>query len=302
MVHKQSAIPENYYVPEGSKLPFLTALSAGTMLSGVGMWTVGVSSGPVLAVVGLLGLIGLMLFWFNEVISENLAGLNSVQLKRSYVWGMSWFIFSEVMFFAGFFGALFYVRVFAVPWLGGEGDKGLAGDLLWPDFQAVWPVLQNPDPEVFTGPHQNLSWPGFASLYAWLPLWNTLVLITSSVTVTIAHHGLREGNRAKLNRWLLITLMLAVTFLGLQVAEYAHAYNDLGLTLNSGIYGSTFFLLTGFHGFHVLLGSIILAVMLFRSLKGHFRPDDHFGFEAASWYWHFVDVVWVLLFVFVYIL
>lgn len=294
---------QEYYVPEGSKYPVLTALSVGLMLLGLGLTVIGVGGfiSGLLAAIGFLALVGVVFLWFSTVIAENFAGLNSAQMKQSYVWGMSWFIFSEVLFFAAFFGSLFYVRVFAVPWLGGEGDKGLSGDL-WQGFTAVWPLLNNPDPEVFTGPQGDMSWPGLGNLIYWLPMWNTLALVTSSLTLTIAHHGLRAQRRSILNVWLAITLLLAVTFIVLQVEEYIHAYQALGLTLGSGIYGSLFFLLTGFHGAHVTLGSVMLLVMLVRSLKGHFKPDDHFGFEAAAWYWHFVDVVWVMLFLFVYIL
>jgi cytochrome c oxidase subunit 3 len=230
--------------------------------------------------------------------------MNSDQLKRSYVWGMGWFIFSEVMFFAAFFGALFYVRSFAVPWLGGEGDKGISGDMLWPDFVPTWPVIVNPNEALFTNPHEALDvkeWSiGFFAKF--LPFWNTLILITSSVTVHFAHTALKAENRKGLIRWLAVTVALGVLFLFLQAFEYIEAYGHYGITLDSGIYGSTFFLLTGFHGFHVTLGTFILAVMLVRAIKGHFKPDDHFGFEAASWYWHFVDVVWVGLFIFVYLL
>jgi cytochrome c oxidase subunit 3 len=197
------------------------------------------------------------------------------------------------MFFAAFFGALFYVRTFAGPWLGGEGDKGLA-NMLWPDFTYQWPLMVNPDPKTFPGPSEVIS--------AWqLPLLNTLLLISSSVTVTFAHHALRKDKRGATKAWLGLTVALGTVFLVLQALEYQHAYHDLGLTLNSGIYGATFFMLTGFHGAHVTMGTLILAIMLIRIAKGHFTPQQHFGFEAASWYWHFVDVVWVGLFIFVYI-
>lgn len=292
---------QEYYVPENSRYPVVTAASVGLLLFGMGLWIAQQGAGKWIMALGGLALVGVIFFWFNKVIGESHAGLNSDQLKQSYVMGMAWFIFSEVMFFATFFGCLFYVRLLAVPWLGGEGDKGVIGQI-WPDFQAVWPLLENPDAETFPPPNSHMSWPGFSALGGWLPFWNTVVLITSSVTLTIAHHGLKDEKRHILNIWLIITLLLAVTFLFLQAEEYIHAYRELGLTLNSGIYGSTFFLLTGFHGAHVTLGSIMLAVMLFRSLKGHFKPSDHFGFEAAAWYWHFVDVVWVMLFIFVYIL
>lgn len=236
-----------------------------------------------------------MLFgWFGNVIKESRAGLYSAQMDRSFRWGMSWFIFSEVMFFAAFFGALFYVRVFVVPWLGGEGDKG-STNMLWEGFSANWPLINNPNPEAYPGPKEVIS--------AWgLPLMNTILLVTSSFTITVAHHALKVGNRAKTKLWLAITIALALVFLFVQGYEYMHAYQDLDLTLASGIYGSTFFMLTGFHGAHVMLGSLMLIIMLVRINKGHFTAEKHFGFEAAAWYWHFVDVVWLGLFVFVYII
>ncbi|SDX54319.1 cytochrome c oxidase subunit 3, partial [Marinobacter mobilis] len=196
--------------------------------------------------------------------------------------------------FAAFFGALFYARVFAVPWLGGEGDRG-SSNMLWEGFQATWPLINNPDPEAFPAAKEVIGPWG-------LPLINTILLVTSSFTVTVAHHGLKQNHRGKLKLWLAATIVLAVGFLILQAEEYVHAYTELDLTLQSGIYGSTFFMLTGFHGAHVLLGTLMLTIMLIRILKGHFSADKHFGFEAASWYWHFVDVVWLGLFVFVYIL
>ncbi|HWK53363.1 MAG TPA: cytochrome c oxidase subunit 3 [Hyphomicrobiales bacterium] len=250
---------------------------------------------------GFLVIAATLFNWFSTQIHENHLGLPNAQVKRSYVLGMYWFIFSEVMFFSAFFGALFYVRQWAVSWLGGEGDKGVS-NFLWPDFQASWPLINNPNPELFTNPEASMAWPGFSQIMSYLPLWNTIILISSSVTVHIAHLALKNGNRKQLIGWLGLTVLLGCVFLFLQVEEYAEAYEHMGLTLNSGIYGSTFFLLTGFHGFHVTLGTFMLAVMWLRSVKGHFKPEDHFGFEAASWYWHFVDVVWVCLFLFVYIL
>jgi cytochrome c oxidase subunit 3 len=207
---------------------------------------------------------------------------------------MSWFIFSEVMFFLAFFGALFYVRNIAGPALGGEGTKGIA-HMLWPTFEFTWPLLNNPDSKLFPPPKEVISPWG-------LPLLNTVLLVSSSVTVTIAHHALKKGHRGALKIWLALTVLLGCGFLGFQAKEYLHAYHELGLTLGSGIYGATFFMLTGFHGAHVTIGTIILFVMLMRIMRGHFNADHHFGFEAATWYWHFVDVVWIGLFVFVYVL
>lgn len=292
--HQAQETHEAYYVPAQSKWPIVGSIGMLTSVFGGGtMMISNGESGHLILLAGVLILTWMMFGWFGDVIKETHQGLYSAQMDRSFRMGMGWFIFSEVMFFAAFFGALFYVRTFAGPWLGGDGDKGVAS-MLWPNFEYVWPLMTNPDPALFPGPKETIS--------PWqLPLINTIILITSSVTVTFAHHALRANKRGALKAWLGLTVALAVVFLGLQIAEYVHAYNDLGLTLKSGIYGATFFMLTGFHGAHVLMGTIILSVMLLRIFKGHFTPENHFGFEAASWYWHFVDVVWVGLFIFVYI-
>jgi len=284
-------------------------LAAGIMLmlTGFGSWLNATKAGEpatwTQAIVGLVAVCVVLFFWYSKVVAENQQGLTNEQLRRSYIWGMGWFIFSEVMFFAAFFGALFYARVIAVSWLGGEGDKGITGEYLWPEFEAVWPVLSNPDSGLFPGPAQSMAAPGSVSGWAgYLPFYNTVILLTSSWTVHVAHGAIKEQNRAKLNIWLGITVVLGIAFLILQAEEYIEAYNHMGLTLGSGIYGSTFFILTGFHGFHVTLGTVILLIQFLRALRGHFSPKDCFGFEAASWYWHFVDVVWVGLFIFVYVL
>lgn len=253
--------------------------------------------------------------WFRQAIKENIAGMNSAQMKKSYVLGMFWFIFSEVMFFFAFFGALFYVRTLVGPWLAGEGDGGRMNGILWEGFEYSWPMALTPQEAVggaasqpianngsFTSAETTMAFSEAAAWYKWLPLWNTIILLTSSFTCHIAHMGILDGNKKKFNLWLGITVALGVIFLFVQFYEYYEAYAHFGLTLNSGIYGSTFFMLTGFHGFHVFMGMTMLAIQLFRSLNGHFTADDHFGFEASSWYWHFVDVVWVFLFLFVYIL
>lgn len=291
----------SYYVPAQSRWPivatiglFLTLVGAGAVMNAS---SAGESTGmPWLMFFSGALIMAYMLFgWFGHVIQESRAGMYSAQMDRSFRWGMSWFIFSEVMFFAAFFGALFYVRVLAVPWLGGAGENASTGELLWPEFQATWPLLTNPDPGLFPGPQ--------ATIDPWhLPLINTLLLLASSVTVTIAHHALKDGKRTLLKAWLLATIALGLVFLFFQGEEYVEAYRDLDLTLQSGIYGTTFFLLTGFHGAHVTLGTLMLIIMFFRIQKGHFNKENHFGFEATCWYWHFVDVVWVGLFVFVYVI
>ena len=302
------ATESSYYVPEQSKLPIMAGLSLGLSAYGAGKIMIDGSWGALF--LGMVVFWATLTYWWNLVIKENMEGLAGDQLKRSYAWGFGWFIFSEVMFFAAFFGALFYVRQVALPTLGGAGMGEGNPDLLWNDFQPAWPLQQTPDQFAngenaqFKGPEHDLGWGGYgwSKLFAWLPLWGTLILMSSSWTVHWAHHALKHGdNRKKFNRWLGVTVFLGASFLCLQVYEYYEAIVHYGITLQSGIYGTTFFMLTGFHGAHVTMGTVFLAIQLFRSLRGHFKEDDHFGFEAASWYWHFVDVVWVMLFFFVYI-
>lgn len=297
-----------YYVPEQSKLPIWASFGLFLTVFGAANWLNGNAQGPYLFMAGGLVFAVVLWNWFGTVIRENIAGLNSPQLKRSYVWGMGWFIFSEVMFFAAFFGALFYVRQLALPWLSGEGNNAATNEVLWPGFEASWPLMTTPAEVVqgadatVTGPDHSMSYSAVDSIWGWLPFWNTALLLASSVTVHFAHSAIKNNVRRAFNIWLGATIALALVFLCLQVYEYYEAYAHMGLTLESGIYGTTFFMLTGFHGMHVFVGTLMLSVMWFRSmLKGHFKPDDQFGFEAASWYWHFVDVVWVGLFFAVYI-
>lgn len=286
-----------YYVPHSSIWPivgsialFVTAYGAGNFIhqSTEKVAAEGSFGGPIFFI-GLAMIAFMMIGWFGTVIKENLQGMVSGQLDVSYRMGMFWFIISEVMFFAAFFGALYYARVISVPWLAGAGNNLETHLLLWPDFAETWPLFMTPGGTTTE------------AMGAWgLPFINTVILVTSSVTVTFAHWALKKNQRRALGIWLFITVALGVTFLTLQVVEYQHAYAELGLSLGSGIYGSTFFMLTGFHGAHVTLGTIMLAVMWIRVLRGHFTPDNHFAFEASSWYWHFVDVVWLCLFTFVY--
>ncbi|WP_166364657.1 cytochrome c oxidase subunit 3 [Pseudomonas akapageensis] len=294
------ATHEHYYVPAQSKWPIIGTFALLITMVGLGTWFNDLkagrpeSHGPLIFFVGGLLVAYMMFGWFGAVIRESRAGLYSHQLNKSFRWGMSWFIFSEVMFFIAFFGALFYVRNLSGPWLSGDGAKGVA-HMLWPNFEFAWPLLNTPDPQLFPPPKEVID--------PWhLPLINTILLVSSSVTVTIAHHALRKGHRGALKFWLALTIALGIAFLTLQAHEYVEAYTELGLTMGSGVYGATFFMLTGFHGAHVTIGTLILIVMLARVFSGHFDNDEHFGFEAASWYWHFVDVVWVGLFIFVYIL
>ena len=305
----ESKSPEKYYIPDQSRVPIIFAVAA--LFAGFGAASAVQGNGTTILYMGLVAVIATMAYWWYLVTKESQAGLDTPQLNNCYVYGMAWFIFSEVMFFFAFFGALFYIRTIAIPWLGGEGPtaKGLAGELLWPDFEATWPPMITPEESLLgenaitKGPDESMYLKSFTSVLTWLPLWNTIVLLSSSGTVHFAHVALKQNNRKRFNFWLAITVFLAFVFVILQALEYYEAYAHLGLTLNSGVYGTTFFMLTGFHGMHVLIGGIFLLTQLVRSSGfKHFSEKEHFGFEAASWYWHFVDVVWVCLFLFVYIL
>jgi cytochrome c oxidase subunit 3 len=287
---------QHYYVPEKSYWPFIGAIGLATTLIGGVRILHGEHYGKYIFLLGALIMAGMLYGWFHHIIEEDRKGLYSQQMDRSFRWGMVWFIFSEIMFFAAFFGALFYVRHYLIYWLANEGGKLDVHDAysnIWPHFKAVWPLLVNPNPSQFPGPS--------AVINPWgLPALNTLLLLTSGVTITIAHHALKDNRRRRLMWGLGATILLGLVFLCVQAYEYHHAYTELGLTLASGIYGTTFFMLTGFHGAHVTIGCMMLIVMFIRSMKGHFTPERHFGFEAAAWYWHFVDVVWLFLFIFVY--
>jgi len=279
-----------YYVPHGTHWPIVGSIGLTTLLVGLANFLNGSSVGTTMMVIGL-GIVFFMMFgWFGQVIRESESGTYNDQVDKSFRWGMGWFIFSEVMFFAAFFGALFYARIFSVPWLGGADVE--TNELLWNGWEAMWPT---------NGPGDVGG--EFESMAAWgIPAINTLLLLSSGVTVTFAHWALKKNSRGPLVMWLLATVVLGFTFLALQIFEYTHAYHEMNITLGSGIYGSTFFMLTRFHGFHVTIGAIMLTVIMLRCAKGHFTPDQHFGFEGVAWYWHFVDVVWLGLFIFVYIL
>ncbi|UCG73698.1 MAG: cytochrome c oxidase subunit 3 [Chromatiales bacterium] len=285
MAHAQ----DKYYIPHGTKWPILMSLGLFTLFLGVSVWLNGGNATPAI-IVGLAIVITMMFFWFGEVIGESEAGTFNDQVDTSFRIGMMWFIFSEVMFFAVFFGALFYARQLALPWLGGEGSNFFTNLLLWEGFESSWPS---------NGPADVGG--EFEPMGAWgIPALNTAILLTSGVTITVAHHALKEGNRRVLGLFLALTFLLGFIFMGFQAYEYIHAYQELNLTMNSGIYGSTFFMLTGFHGMHVTIGAIMLVVIWLRCLRGHFTAKHHFAFEAVAWYWHFVDVVWLGLFIFVY--
>ena len=277
-----------YYLPEPSHWPIVGSIGMFTTLGGFAFFLNGGT--PWVMAVGAVILLVMLFGWFGTVISESEAGKYNDQVDMSFRWSMGWFIFSEVMFFAAFFGALFDARIYSVPWLGGAGSGAMTNEWLWPAFDAMWPT---------NGPGEVGG--EFTTMGPWgIPAINTLILLTSGVTVTWAHWGLKMGNRGQLILGLLATVVLGFIFLGLQAYEYIHAYNDLNLTLASGMYGTTFYMLTGFHGLHETLGATMLLIILLRAMKGHFTAEHHFAFEAVAWYWHFVDVVWLGLFVFVY--
>ncbi len=279
-----------YFVPHGTHWPILLTISLVILMTGVTQIFNQSGSGVTQSWIGLALVLSILFMWFRDVVNESESGTYTFWEDMTFRWGMGWFIFSEVMFFAAFFGALFYGRVLSLDWLGGAGAGEVTHQLLWSGWEYVWP---SNGPAGMGG--------DFKVMGAWgLPAINTALLLTSGVTVTYAHHALKANNRKGLIIGLFLTVALGFGFVYLQGVEYAHAYSDLNLTLESGMYGSTFFMLTGFHGMHVTLGAIMLTVMLFRSMKGHFTPENHFAFEAAAWYWHFVDVVWLGLFVFVY--
>ena len=281
---------DSYYVPHGSHWPVVGSVGLFLLMVGVSMWLNGSDIGSWITFAGI-GVIVVMLFgWFGDVIDESEGGVDNAQVDKSFRMGMMWFIFSEVMFFAAFFGALFYARSFVLPWLDGEGNNFFTNLLLWPGFEDTWPTN---GPAEIGGAFEKMPAMG-------LPLINTAILLTSSVTVTVAHHAIREGNRSMTALFLGLTFLLGYVFVGLQAYEYVHAYQDLNLTMGSGIYGSTFFMLTGFHGMHVTIGAIMLTVIFLRVIRGHFTAKHHFAFEATAWYWHFVDVVWLGLYIFVY--
>ena len=288
MAHAESSThgrQAHYSVPQPMPWPILGSMALFMMALGAVFVFNQMSAGWIGLAAGFVLLLYMMVRWFGEVIQESEGGKYGAWEDRSFRWGMSFFILSEVMFFGAFFGALFWVRQYSVPDLATIESNAL----LWPGFTPHWPS----------------AGPGFLEQFspmgAWgIPAINTLLLLTSGVTVTIAHWALKENKRGTLIAFMALTILLGVVFLACQAYEYSHAYSELNLKLSTGAYGSTFFMLTGFHGFHVTCGAIMLTVILFRCIAGHFTPDHHFGFEGVAWYWHFVDVVWLGLFIFVY--
>jgi len=286
-----------YYCPDPSPWPLVASITIFMTVFGVALWINDVTIGKWMFAIGAAGVIFMMFGWWNAVIRESTSGLYNDDVDLSFRMTMGWFIFSEVMFFCAFFGALFYARILSVPWL--EETT-----LLWGDYTGGWPTA-GPAGATHMGAdvHDGVPAGKFSTIGAWgIPLYNTIILMVSSLTVTIAHHALRANQRGKLIFWLAVTVALGALFMYFQVAEYIEAYSHLGLTLGTGVYGATFFMLTGFHGMHVTIGAIILFFVLIRCIRGAFTPENHFAFEAAAWYWHFVDTVWVGLFIFVYIL
>ena len=252
----------DYHILPPSLNPLLGSLAALFMLTGAILWMHG--SGPYLFLAGFVGVLYIMYAWWSEVVTESHVGDHTPVVQIHHRYGMTLFIASEVMFFVAWFWAYFDVSLFPNEFVG-----------------YVWPPK---DIETFD------PWD--------IPLINTLVLLLSGTTVTWSHHSLIEGDRKGFVQGLTLTVILGFFFTLLQAYEYHHATFDY----SGHIYGSVFYMATGFHGFHVIVGTIFLAVCLARAKKGHFTKDHHFGFEAAAWYWHFVDVVWLFLFAAIYVL
>jgi cytochrome c oxidase subunit III len=280
-----------YFVPAPSRHPVMLSIGLMAIFFGAGQWINDAEWGKFLMLGGFVWFFVVLFQWFSQAIRESESGSYGHKVDLSFRWSMSWFIFSEVMFFGAFFTALWWARSHSLPELG-----SLENALLWPDFKAVWPsngVGATGSPAGIVEPFSTVG-------PFWLPTINTALLLSSGVTITIAHHALQHGQRSKTIAFMWLTVLLGIVFLGVQGFEYAHAYSDLNLKLSSGMYGSTFYMLTGFHGFHVFVGMLMLLFITLRLQKGHFTPDKHFGFEGAAWYWHFVDVVWLGLYILVY--
>jgi cytochrome c oxidase subunit III len=290
-----AAIPKGhtpyYFVPGPSRHPVMAAFGLFFVILGAGQWVNGSEWAPYAVAFGLVWWLVVLKQWFSDAIHESQSGMYSERIDVSFRWSMAWFIFSEVMFFGAFFGALYWARVHSVPELG-----NMEHQLLWPDFKGLWPSVA----AGATGAPSGVVEP-FRTMTPWpLPTINTGLLLTSGVTLTVAHHALIANQRGKAIAFMWSTVLLGAVFLVCQGYEYYEAYHHLNLKLTSGVYGSTFFMLTGFHGFHVFVGALMLLFITLRLQKGHFTPDNHFGFEGAAWYWHFVDVVWLGLYVIVY--
>jgi cytochrome c oxidase subunit III len=280
-----------YFVPAPSRHPASAAFGLLLIIFGASQWVNDNAWGSWVVLGGFIVWAFVLQQWFRQAVTESEGGLYNARVDVSFRWSMSWFIFSEVMFFSAFFGALYWTRMHALPSLG-----NLDNAVLWPDFKAVWPSTG----VGYTGSPAGTVEP-FGTMGPWpIPTLNTAILLTSGVTVTIAHHALIANHRTRAIVFMWLTVALGIMFLSFQAYEYTHAYSELNLKLSSGAYGSTFFMLTGFHGFHVFVGMLMLLFITIRIMRGHFTPDRHFGFEGAAWYWHFVDVVWLGLYIVVY--
>ena len=287
----QAGTTPNYFIPTPSRHPASAAFGLLLVIFGASQWINGAGWAAWVLLAGFVVWGFVLQQWFRQSITESEGGLYNDRVDVSFRWSMSWFIFSEVMFFGAFFSALYWTRMHSLPNLG-----SLDNAVLWPDFKAVWPSVA----AGYTGSPAGIVDP-FSTMGPWpIPTINTAILLTSGVTLTIAHHALIASHRARAIVFMWVTVLLGITFLSLQAYEYHHAYTELNLKLSSGAYGSTFFMLTGFHGFHVFVGMLMLLFITIRLMKGHFTPDRHFGFEGAAWYWHFVDVVWLGLYIVVY--
>lgn len=285
--HEHHIIPPTY-------LPILGSVAIFLFLVGFLSWLHKSTYAMYVGSTGVLLLLLTVVLWFGQVIKENMTTFrDDEQMDRSFRWGMAWFLFTEVALFAAFFGVLYYTRFISLSILGGTVGDEATHYLLWPNFSGAWPVLHTPDPSKFLGPKQVIGPWG-------LPAINTLILLVSGVTITLAHWALIEEKHKLAGFWQFLTILLGISFLCLQATEYMEAFTEHGLRLDSGIYGNIFFMLTGLHGFHVTLGTIMLCVILVRILLEHFDEHHHFAFEAVAWYWHMVDIVWLMLFVFVY--
>jgi cytochrome c oxidase subunit III len=287
-----STAEQSYYIPEPSRWPVIAVTGLFFTLMGVALWVNDISMGPISLVLGLAITVYLFFGWFSDVIDESLSQKYGASVDKSFRQGMFWFITSEVFFFITFFACLYYLRNISLPYLGGLGQLG-ESNMLWEGFTYAWPLVNLPDVTNYTQLVEPMGAGG-------IPAYNTIILLSSGVTLTWAHWALKKGNKSQLMLGMIATISLGILFFALQAYEYYHAYVAMGLTLNSGIYGSSFYMLTGFHGFHVTLGTIMLIVIAVRCSKDHFTKDKHFAFEGVAWYWHFVDVVWLGLYLFVY--
>jgi len=280
------AVKHDYHLVNPSPWPVVGSLSAFVMMLGAVVWMKGLAEDnfffgegqPWLFFAGFLGILYVMFGWWGDVIKESRAGDHTPVVDIGLRYGMILFIVSEIMFFVAWFWIFFEGALFHELRAGGSWDAVAIGTSF-----AGWESWPPPGIETFDPWH--------------LPLINTLILLLSGTTVTWAHHALQHGDRKGAIQGLILTVLLGMSFTGVQIYEYSHAH----FSIDGNLYGATFFMATGFHGAHVIIGTIFLAVCLIRLLTGGMTPEKHFGLEAAAWYWHFVDVVWLFLFAFVYV-